>query len=32
MLSRDAPAAHPAAVFTEDERHLLDQATPDRKR
>lgn len=32
MLSRDAPAADPAAVFTEDERHLLDQATPDRKR
>lgn len=32
MLSRDAPAADPAAVFTENERHLLDQATPDRKR
>ena len=32
MLSRDAQTADPAAVFTEDERHLLDQATPDRKR
>ena len=32
MLSRDAPATDPAAVFTENERHLLDQATPDRKR
>ena len=32
MLSRDAPAADPAAVFTEDKLHLLDQATPDRKR
>ena len=31
-LSRDAPTADPDAVFTEDERHLLDLATPDRKR
>ncbi|WP_424988938.1 IS4/Tn5 family transposase DNA-binding protein [Microbulbifer sp. S227A] len=32
MLSRKAPATDPAAVFTEDERNLLDQAAPDRKR
>lgn len=32
MLSRETPGADPAAVFTRDERHLLDQATPDRKR
>ncbi|MEQ8923387.1 MAG: IS4 family transposase, partial [Roseovarius sp.] len=32
MLSRETPAADPAAVFTEDERNLLDQAAPDRKR
>lgn len=32
MLSRETPEADPAAVFTEDERYLLDQATPDRKR
>ncbi|WP_353937975.1 IS4 family transposase [uncultured Sulfitobacter sp.] len=25
------PAANPAAVFTDDERHLLEHATPDRK-
>lgn len=31
MLSRKTPAADPAAVFTADERHLLDQATPERK-
>ena len=32
MLSREAPGADPAAVFTQDERQLLDQATPERKR
>ncbi len=32
MLSRDVPAADPAAVFTEEERHMLDQATPKTKR
>ena len=32
MLSRAAPAADPAAVFTDDERHLLEHATQDRKR
>lgn len=32
MLSRDAPTADPAAVFTEEERHMLDQATPKTKR
>lgn len=32
MLSREAPATDPAAVFTEDERNMLDQAAPDRKR
>jgi hypothetical protein len=31
-LSREAPAADPAAVFTDDERHLLEHVTPDRKR
>lgn len=31
MLSRKTPAADPAAVFTADERYLLDQATPERK-
>lgn len=32
MLSRDAPGAKPAAVFTEAERHLLEQTMPDKKR
>ncbi|WP_276327956.1 IS4 family transposase [Paracoccus seriniphilus] len=32
MLSREAPVANPAAVFTDDERHPLEHATPDRKR
>ena len=32
MLSREAPGADPAAVFTQDARQLLDQATPERKR
>ncbi|MFV0294384.1 MAG: transposase [Paracoccus sp. (in: a-proteobacteria)] len=32
MLSRETPATDPAAVFTEGERNLLDQAAPDRKR
>jgi hypothetical protein len=32
MLSREAPEAEPAAVFTDTERHLLEQATPERKR
>ena len=32
MLSRDVPAADPAVVFTEEERHILDQATPKTKR
>lgn len=32
MLSRAVPAADPAAVFTDDERHLLEHATPDIKR
>jgi hypothetical protein len=32
MLSREAPEAEPAAVFTDAERHLLEQATPERKR
>ena len=32
MLSRETPASDPAAVFTNDERHLLEHATPDRKR
>ena len=32
MLIRKTPAADPAAVLTEDERHLLEQAVPDRMR
>ena len=32
MLSRDTAGAEPAAVFTDAERHLLEHATPDRKR
>ena len=32
MLSRETSAADPAAVFTDDERHLLDHATTNRKR
>ena len=32
MLSREATEAEPAAVFTDAERHLLEQATPERKR
>ena len=32
MLSREAPEAAPTAVFTETERHMLEQATPERKR
>lgn len=32
MLSREAPEAETAAVFTDAERHLLEQATPERKR
>lgn len=32
MLSRETPGASPDAVFTQDERRLLDQATPERKR
>ena len=32
MLSREGPAANPAAVFTDDERHQLEHATPHRKR
>ena len=31
-LSREAPAADPAAVFTDAERHLPERATQDRKR
>ncbi|MFC0281357.1 hypothetical protein ACFFJM_16270, partial [Falsigemmobacter intermedius] len=32
MLSRETPVSDPAAVFTDEERHLLECATPDRKR
>lgn len=32
MLSREPSAPDPAAVFTEDERNLLEHATPERKR
>lgn len=32
MLSREDAAAEPAAVFTDDERQLLEQTTPERKR
>ncbi len=32
MLSREAPAADPAAVFTDAERYLLEHASQDRKR
>lgn len=32
MLSRGTQSTSPAAVFTEDERSLLERATPDRKR
>jgi len=32
MLSHEVPGANPAAVFTVTERHLLERATPDRKR
>jgi hypothetical protein len=32
MLSREAPGADPAAVFTANERQLLEHATPDRRR
>ena len=32
MLSRETAGAEPAAVFTDAERHLLEQATPERKR
>lgn len=32
MLSREAPEADPTAVFSDAERHLLEQATPERKR
>ena len=32
MLSREAPEASPAAVFTDAERRMLELATPDRKR
>ena len=32
MLSRETPASDPAAVFTDEERHLLECATPDRMR
>ena len=32
MLSREAPDASSAAVFTEAERRMLELATPDRKR
>ena len=32
MLSRETPVSDPAAVFTTDERHLLENATPDGKR
>ena len=32
MLSREAPGADPAAVFTDAERHLLEKTTPDTKR
>jgi hypothetical protein len=32
ILSRETPGADPAAVFTHDERHLLEQTTPERKR
>jgi hypothetical protein len=31
MLSRKTPAADPAAIFTADDRNLLDQAAPERK-
>lgn len=31
MLSREAPSADPAAVFTDAERHLLEKTTPDTK-
>lgn len=32
MLSREAPEAPPAAVFTETERNLLDRSTPELRR
>ena len=32
MLSRETSASDPAAVFTDEERRLLECATPDRKR
>jgi len=32
MLSREAPGAEPAAVFTDTERHLLEKTTPGNKR
>ena len=32
MLGRETAGAEPAAVFTDAERHLLEQATPERKR
>ncbi|WP_256388276.1 IS4 family transposase [Pseudoruegeria sp. SK021] len=32
MLSREATEAAPAAVFTEVERHMLEQTTPERMR
>lgn len=32
MLSRKVPVSNPAAVFTEDERNLLESVTPKRKR
>ena len=32
MLNREMPTANPAAIFTEDERNLLENATPQRKR
>jgi hypothetical protein len=32
MLSRETAGAEPAAVFTDAERHLPEQATPERKR
>jgi hypothetical protein len=32
MLNRETAGAEPAAVFTDAERHVLEHATPDRKR
>ncbi|WP_226935429.1 IS4 family transposase [Pseudogemmobacter faecipullorum] len=32
LYSRETPASDPAAVFTDEERHLLECATPDRMR